>query len=157
MAADFETNTILIKNLDLGTVQRGLNKFSPVVVNKTESLVTLVLDLRADPGLWLCKSQRQFVYLLYPKQEQVLSAEYGEYSISSRCSRRSREQPVPLVIADCLYVDAAFPGDFDGSEPFHASILGPYCGTEFKRRRSLASDCAGRRRDKNKGLARLNL
>jgi hypothetical protein len=37
IAADFETNTILIKNLDLGAVQRGLNKFSPVVVNKTES------------------------------------------------------------------------------------------------------------------------
>ena len=75
-AADFETDRILIKNLDLGSVHRGLNKFSPVVVNKTESLLTLVLDLRADPGLWLRKSQRQFVYLLFPRQEQILGAEY---------------------------------------------------------------------------------
>src|SRR5262252_6558829 len=90
IAADFETNTILIKNLDVGAVQRGLNKFSPVVVNKTESLVTLVLDLRADPGLWLRKSQRQFVYLLYPKQEQILSAEYEFLHMSPEAFLRVR-------------------------------------------------------------------
>ena len=90
MGADFETETILIKNVDVGSVQRGPNNYSPLVINKTESLLTLVLDLRADPGLWLRKSQRQFVYLLYPKHEQILSAEFEFLHMSPEAFLRGR-------------------------------------------------------------------
>jgi hypothetical protein len=75
-SAVVETNTIRIEKLDMGNALRGRNKFSAAVQNKTDSVLTLVLDLRADPGLWLRKSQRQFVYLLQSGARQVIDAEY---------------------------------------------------------------------------------
>jgi hypothetical protein len=38
--------------------------------------VTLGLDLRADPGIWLMKWQMQFLFLLGPQQEKEIQAEY---------------------------------------------------------------------------------
>ena len=75
-SADVETSTIRIEKLDMGNAHRGRNKFSAAVQNKSDSVLTLVLDLRADPGLWLRKSQRQFVYLLQSGARQVIDAEY---------------------------------------------------------------------------------
>jgi hypothetical protein len=89
-ASNAETGTVRIEKLDIGTTHRGQNRFSAVVVNKTDSMLTVVLDLRADPGLWLRKNQRQFVYLLYAKEERHIDAEYQFDHISPEAFLRVR-------------------------------------------------------------------
>ncbi|MGD0578212.1 MAG: hypothetical protein ABSC08_04725 [Bryobacteraceae bacterium] len=58
--------------------------------NKSAQIVTLVLDLRADPGLWLHKTQFQFVYLLYPNEERTIQANYDFTHLSALASLRVR-------------------------------------------------------------------
>jgi hypothetical protein len=87
---DAETETIKIEKVDIGNTHRGQNKFSAAVVNKTDSMLTLVLDLRADGGVWLRKNQRQFVYLLGGKEERQIEAEYQFDHISSEAFLRVR-------------------------------------------------------------------
>jgi len=89
-ATEVETATIRIEKLDIGAAHRGSNKFSVTVGNKTDSPLTLVLDLRADPGLWLRKSQRQFVYLLNGGQELAIDAEYEFLHMSAEAFLRVR-------------------------------------------------------------------
>ena len=89
-ASEVETDTIRIEKIDIGDAHRGQNKFSAAVRNKTDSLLTLILDLRADPGLWLRKSQRQFVYLFYPKEERTVDAEYQFLHMSPEAFLRVR-------------------------------------------------------------------
>lgn len=85
-----ETETVQVEKLDVGNPHTGQNKFSAVLVNKTDSLVTVVLDLRADPGLWLRANQRQFVYLLLEKGERHIEAEYQFDHISAEAFLRVR-------------------------------------------------------------------
>src|SRR5579871_6641795 len=89
-ASEIETDTLRIERVDAGNAHRGRNPFSAMVVNKTDSMLTLVLDLRADPGLWLRKNQRQFVYLLYGKEERPTEAEYEFEHLSAEAFLRVR-------------------------------------------------------------------
>lgn len=89
-AADTETDTVRIEKIEIGDAHRGQNTFSAVVVNKTDSILTLVLDLRADPGLWLRKNQRQFVYMLYGNEERNIQAEYQFGHLSPEAFLRVR-------------------------------------------------------------------
>ena len=52
--------------------------------NPTAHVVTLGLnwDLRADPGLWFRKWQRQLLFLLWPQNEEEIATEY-EFAHSS--------------------------------------------------------------------------
>ncbi|MGC9999002.1 MAG: hypothetical protein ABSE21_02790 [Bryobacteraceae bacterium] len=75
-AAQFENQVIQVESVNAGTPQSGTNPFSATVRNKTDKLITLILDLRADPGLWLHKTQYQFVYLLYANEERIIEAHY---------------------------------------------------------------------------------
>jgi hypothetical protein len=51
----------------------------------------------------------------------------------ARCSPgHLRKKPMPLVVSDRLYVDAALLGKFGRRETFHAPIVRPYHSTEFK-------------------------
>jgi hypothetical protein len=90
LAADFETSTVRIRYSGIENAHRGGNEFSATVLNKTDSLLMLVLDIRADPGLWLRKSQRQFVYLLFPKSERTVDAVYDFAHMSEEASLRVR-------------------------------------------------------------------
>jgi len=89
-AAVAETDTVRIVKADIGDVHLARNAFSAVVENKTDSMLTLVLDLRADPGLWLRKNQRQFVYLLYEKGQRRIDAEYEFEHMSAEAFLRVR-------------------------------------------------------------------
>lgn len=75
-AAEFENETLRVESIAVGTPHRGTNPFSANVRNKTDKLITLILDLRADPGLWLHKTQFQFIYLLYPNEQRTIEAHY---------------------------------------------------------------------------------
>jgi hypothetical protein len=71
-----QAETVTIQKLNLGEARLGKNRFSAAVRNNTESYVTLLVDLRADPGLWLRKWQRQLLFLLTPREEKEIEAEY---------------------------------------------------------------------------------
>ena len=52
--------SIVISKIDLGTAQRGENRFTARIKNNSTQPVTVSLDLRADPGLWLKKYPIRF-------------------------------------------------------------------------------------------------
>src|SRR5918911_2206827 len=72
-----ETREFKIKNLDLGAVTLGKNRFTATIKNKNKSPLAIGLDLATQPGLWLRRRfQKQFVFQLKPKEEKQIEASY---------------------------------------------------------------------------------
>jgi len=71
-----ETDSLTIKSLDLGEARPRVNHFSAVVVKKTANILTLAVDLRAEPCLWFLNVQRTFPFLIWPHGEMTIDASY---------------------------------------------------------------------------------
>jgi len=71
-----QSETVSIEKLNLGEPRPGKNRFTAVAKNKTDQIITLFLDLRADPGVIMRKWQSQFLFLLWPRGEREIEAEY---------------------------------------------------------------------------------
>ena len=72
-----ETPEIRVWDLDLGEPAPGANVFRAAVKNHTGQPVTLSLDLRASPGLWLLPNwQRQSRIELHPHEVRLIEAPY---------------------------------------------------------------------------------
>jgi len=83
-----QTDTLTIKNLDLGEPHPGKNRFTAVVQSKTDSVLTLGLDLRTEPGVWPSGSQKQSLFIVWPRQQQEIEAEYDFTRLSAEGSLR---------------------------------------------------------------------
>lgn len=83
-----ETDTFTIQRLDLGAVSAGKNIFSCAVKNKKDIPLTLGLDLRTEPGLWLRNWQDQFVVHLGPGEEKRIEAPYEFLGMSDEAVLR---------------------------------------------------------------------
>lgn len=72
-----ETPELRVWDLDLGEPAPGANVFHAAVKNRTGQPVTLSLDLRASPGLWLLPDwQRQIRIELHPHEVRLIEAHY---------------------------------------------------------------------------------
>jgi hypothetical protein len=71
-----QTDTLTIQKLDLGDPHPGKNRFTALVKNKTDKILTLGLDLRTEPGVWPSGWQRQFLFLVWPAGEREIEEEY---------------------------------------------------------------------------------
>jgi hypothetical protein len=91
-----QTGTIKIDDIELGDPGLGKNHFAATAQNESESIITLELDLRADPGPWVAhKWQRQFQFVLQPKQQQTLEAEYEFDRLTAEAWLRVRFRLLP--------------------------------------------------------------
>jgi hypothetical protein len=72
-----EAPELRVWDLDLGDPAPGANMFRAAVKNRTGRPVTLSLDLRAAPGLWLLPNwQRQTRIELHPYEVRLIEAPY---------------------------------------------------------------------------------
>jgi hypothetical protein len=71
-----QTESLTIQKLDLGEPHPGKNRFTALVKNKTNQILTLGLDLRTEPGVWPYGWQVQFLFLVWPSREREIEAEY---------------------------------------------------------------------------------
>jgi hypothetical protein len=85
-----ETDSLTIKALDLGEAQPGINHFSAVVKNKTANILTLGVDLRAEPGLWFLNVQRAYPFLIWPHGETTIEASYEFVRLADESTLRVR-------------------------------------------------------------------
>ncbi len=85
-----QTGTLTIQKLELGSASRGKNRFSATVKNRMGQPVTLMLDLRADPGLWLRKWQQVFLFPIGPREEKEIQADYEFARMSEEAWLRVR-------------------------------------------------------------------
>jgi hypothetical protein len=94
-----QTPTLAIQKLDLGEPHPGKNRFTALVKNKTDKILTLGLDLRAEPGVWPSGWQVQFLFLVWPAQDREIEAEYEFAHLSPEATLRVRFF-FPQVAAD---------------------------------------------------------
>jgi hypothetical protein len=71
-----QTESLTIQKFDLGEPHPGKNRFTALVKNKTNQILTLGLDLRTEPGVWPYGWQVQFLFLVWPSGEREIEAEY---------------------------------------------------------------------------------
>ena len=89
-AEAIETDSLTIKTLDLGEARPGINHFSAVVKNKTANILTLAVDLRAEPGLWFLNVQRAYPFLIWPHGETTIEASYEFVRLDDESTLRVR-------------------------------------------------------------------
>ena len=94
-----QTEALSIQKLDLGEPHPGKNRFTALVKNKTDKILTLGLDLRTEPGVWPSGWQRQFLLLLWPAGEQEIEEEYEFTHLTPDATLRVRFF-FPQVAAD---------------------------------------------------------
>jgi len=85
-----ETDSLTIKTLDLGEARPGINHFSAVVTNKTANILTLAVDLRAEPSLWFRNMQRAYPFLIWPHGETTIEASYEFVRLADESTLRVR-------------------------------------------------------------------
>jgi len=85
-----QTETLTIQKLDLGEPHPGKNRFTALIKNKTNEVMTLGLDLRTEPGVWPYGWQVQFLFLVWPKGEREIEAEYEFAHLTPEASLRVR-------------------------------------------------------------------
>jgi hypothetical protein len=85
-----QAETLTIQKLELGEPHPGKNRFTALVKNKTNQVVTLGLDLRTEPGVWPSGWQTQFLFLVWPAGEREIEAEYEFARLSPEASLRVR-------------------------------------------------------------------
>jgi hypothetical protein len=82
------TESLTIQKLELGEPHPGKNRFTAMVKNKTNQILTLGLDLRAEPGVWPYGWQVQFLFLVWPAGEREIEAEYEFRHLTPEASLR---------------------------------------------------------------------
>ena len=85
-----ETDSLTIKSLDLGEARPGINHFSAVVTNKTSNILTLAVDLCAEPGLWFGNTQKPIPFLIWPHGETTVEASYELVHLADGSTLRVR-------------------------------------------------------------------
>src|SRR5208337_2901695 len=85
-----QTGTLTIQKLELGEPHPGKNRFTALVKNKTNQVLTVGLDLRAEPGVWPYGWQVQFLFLVWPAGEREIEAEYEFRHLTPEASLRVR-------------------------------------------------------------------
>jgi len=85
-----QTEALTIQKLDLGEPHPGKNHFSALVKNKTDKILTLGLDLRAEPGVWPYGWQVQSLFLVWPQGERPIEAEYEFNHLTPEATLRVR-------------------------------------------------------------------
>jgi len=84
-----QADSLTISGLDLGEPHPGKNVFTAVVKNKSTNEITLGLDLRAVPGLWLRRNmQAQFLFPVGPHWERQIQGEYEFVRMSEDATLR---------------------------------------------------------------------
>jgi hypothetical protein len=83
-----QTETLTIQKLELGEPHPGKNRFTALVKNKTNQILTLGLDLRTEPGVWPSGWQVQFLFLVWPAGEREIEAEYEFSHLTPEASLR---------------------------------------------------------------------
>jgi hypothetical protein len=83
-----QTDSLTIQKLELGEPHPGKNRFTALVKNKTNQVLTLGLDLRTEPGFWPSGWQVQFLFLLWPAGEREIEAEYEFTRMSPEATLR---------------------------------------------------------------------
>jgi hypothetical protein len=85
-----QTEALTIQKLDLGEPHPGKNHFSASVKNKTDKILTLGLDLRAEPGVWPYGWQVESLFLVWPQGEKQIEAEYEFNHLTPEATLRVR-------------------------------------------------------------------
>jgi hypothetical protein len=83
-----QTETLTIQKLELGEPHPGKNRFTALVKNKTNQILTLGLDLRTEPGGWPSGWQVQFLFLVWPAGKREIEAEYEFSHLTPEASLR---------------------------------------------------------------------
>lgn len=87
---EVRTDTLRIREVDFGVPRRGTNRFTALLENRTRKGVTVGLDLRADPGLWLRKWQSQWLFYVHPGEEAPIDVPYEFLKMSPEATLRIR-------------------------------------------------------------------
>lgn len=66
-----------IEKIDPGVPHRGQNRVLILAGNATQSMLTVVVDLRAVPGLYFRNWQQQFVFLFQPGERRSVEVPYA--------------------------------------------------------------------------------
>ena len=85
-----QTEALTIQKLDLGDPHPGKNHFSALVKNKTDKVLTLGLDLRAEPGVWPYGWQAESLFLVWPQGEKQIEVEYEFKHLTPESTLRVR-------------------------------------------------------------------
>ncbi len=85
-----QTEALTIQKLDLGVPHPGKNRFSALVKNNTDKILTLGLDLRAEPGVWPYGWHVQSLFLVWPQFERQIEAEYEFNHLTPEATLRVR-------------------------------------------------------------------
>ena len=85
-----QTESLTVQKLDLGEPHPGKNRFTALVKNKTNQVLTLGLDLRAEPGVWPYGWQVQSLFLVWPAGEREIEAEYEFRHLTPEATLRVR-------------------------------------------------------------------
>ena len=83
-----QTQSLTIQKLELGEPHPGKNRFTALVKNKTNQILTLGLDLRTEPGGWPSGWQVQFLFLVWPAGKREIEAEYEFSHLTPEASLR---------------------------------------------------------------------
>lgn len=85
---------LVVTNVRTGVVRLGSNPFRVTVRNPGDASVTAVLDLRAEPGMWMIPNmQHQFAVELAPGEERVVDGTYEFRRLSREATLRARVGP----------------------------------------------------------------
>lgn len=73
----FETDEVIISQMELGGRFYGQNIFQADIQNKTEKTIYVTLDLRSEPmDGFTWNWQKKFIYFLHPNRKEKITAEY---------------------------------------------------------------------------------
>lgn len=85
---------LVVTDVAPGTARLGSNPFRATIRNSGDRTVTAVLDLRAEPGMWMIPNmQRQVSMELAPGEERVLEGTYEFRRLSREATLRARVGP----------------------------------------------------------------
>lgn len=86
-----QSGHLTIRDFELGTPHPGKNSFTAMAKNDSDNTLTLGLDLRAVPGLWLAPNvQLQYLFPLAPHEERQISGDYEFSRLSAESTLRVR-------------------------------------------------------------------
>jgi len=87
----FASDSLVIEQLDLGATAVGWNTFRARITNLTAGVLSVGLELRAVPGLWLRPAfQNQFVFEIPAGKTQTVEAQYQFRRLSPEAYLRVR-------------------------------------------------------------------
>lgn len=93
VAAALDT-ALVVTGVQHGIARLGQNPFRATIRNPGDASVTAVLDLRAEPGMWMIPNmQRQFPVDLAPREQRVVEGTYEFRRLSREATLRARVGP----------------------------------------------------------------